>query len=154
MASGGFGALSGRNLLKPLNGLDFEKEDICEVIFSHKKTVKACRLFLDWLKNNRNEASRAQVSSFARELAGGHIREGFTYKRSNFYRTLLKKLVALGFISLQSRFDPESNRKARYVYALIRQPIPKRPPLGGSSFWRRAWDLCNNWNKEFYGKGT
>jgi len=142
------------NPLKPLNGLDFEKEDLCEVIFTHTKTIRAARLFLEWLKDRGNEAGRREVSAFARNLASGHIREGFTYKRSNFYRTLLKKLVALGFISLQFRFDAKSKRKTRYVYALIRQPIPKRPPLGGPSFWRRAWDLCNSWNKEFYGKGT
>ena len=143
--------MSGRNLLKPLNGLDFEKEDICEVIFSHKKTVKACRLFLDWLKNNRNEASRAQVSSFARELAGGHVSKGFTYKRSNFYRTVLRKLMDLGFISLQPRFDPKRKSKVSYKYAPIRQPIPKRAPLGGDTFWRKTWHLAKQWNKEFEG---
>lgn len=143
--------MSGRNPLKPLNGLDFEKGDVCEVIFSHKKTVKACRLFLDWLKNNGNEASRAQVSSFARELAGGHIRKGFTYKRSNFYRTVLRKLMSLGFISLQPRFDPEKRSGTRYVYAPVRQPIPKRPPLGERSFWRLAWEAAKKWNEEFEG---
>jgi len=135
--------------LKPLNGFDFEKEDVCEVIFSHKKTVKACRLFLDWLKNNGNESSRAQVSSFARELASGHISKGFTYKRSNFYRTVLKKLMSLGFISLQPRFDPKKRSGTRYVYAPIRQSTPKRPPLGERSFWRLAWQVAKRWNTEF-----
>ena len=139
------------NPLKLLNGFDFEKEDVCEVIFSHKKTVKACRLFLDWLRTMGGEASRTQVSSFARELASGHVSMGFTYKRSNFYRTVLKKLVAIGFISLQPGFDLKKRRGTSYVYAPIRQPIPKRPPLGERSFWRLVWDVAKQWNKEFEG---
>jgi hypothetical protein len=134
--------------LKPLNGLDFEKEDVCEVIFSHKKTVKACRLFFDWLRTMGGEASRTQVSNFARELASGHISKGFTYKRSNFYRTVLKNLLVMGFISLQPRFDPEKRSETSYVYAPIRQPIPKRPPLGERSFWRLAWEVAKKWNEE------
>lgn len=141
--------MSSRNPLKPLNGLDFEKGDVCEVIFTHKKTAVACRLFVKWLKTNGNEASRTQVSSFASELASGHIRMGFTYKRSNFYRTVLKKLMSLGFISLQPRFDLKKRSGTRYVYAPIRQSIPKRPPLGGRSFWMLAWEVAKQWNEEF-----
>ena len=143
--------MSGHNPLKPLNSLDFEKEDVCEVIFGHKKTVKACRFFLDWLRTVGGEASRTHVSSFARDLASECICEGFTYKRSNFYRTVLKKLMALGFISLQPRFDPKRKGKVSYKYVPIRQPIPKKPPLGGRSFWRLAWEVARQWNKEFEG---
>jgi hypothetical protein len=25
--------------------------------------------------------------------------------------------------------------------------IPKRPPLGGKSFWRFAWEIGYKWNK-------
>jgi len=139
--------------LKPLNGFNFGKEDICAVIFSHRKTAVACHCFIQWLKSNRNEASRGEVSSFARDLANGAIREGFRYRRENFYRTVLRKLVAFGFISLQGRYDAsaKSKRKVRYVYAPVHQPIPKRAPLGGRSFWRLAWKVAKKWNEEFEG---
>ena len=141
--------MSSRNPLKPLDGLDFEKEDVCEVIFTHRKTALACRLFLDWLKTKGGECTRSELSQFARDLANGRVRDGFTLKRSNFYRTVLKKLVALGFISLQPRFDPKKRSGTSYVYAPIAQPITKRPPLGERSFWRLAWEVAKQWNKEF-----
>lgn len=137
------------NPLKPLNGFDFEKEDVCEVIFSHKKTVKACRLFMEWLKTVGGECTRSELSQFARDLANGRAQDGFIYKRSNFYRTVLKKLVALGFISLQPRFDPKRKGKVSYKYTFSHQPIPKKPPLGGRSFWRLAWEVAKKWNEEF-----
>ena len=137
--------MSGRNPLKPLDGFDFEKEDVCEVIFSHKKTVKACRLFMEWLKTVGGECTRSELSQFARDLANGHVQDGFTYKRSNFYRTILRRFVALGFISLQPRWE-----EGRYVhkYARIYQGVPKRAPLGGRSFWRLAWEVAKKWNEE------
>jgi len=135
--------------LKPLDGFDFEKEDVCEVIFSHKKTVEACRCFIKWLKNNRNQVSRREVSLFARNLAKGRVCKGFRYRRENFYRTLLKRLLDLGFISLQPRYDPESKRKVSYKYAPIHQSIPKRSPFGGKSFWKLAWTVAKKWNEEF-----
>lgn len=141
--------MSSRNPLKPLNGLDFEKADVCEVIFTHRKTALAARIFLEWLKTVGGECTRSELSQFARDLANGNVRDGFTYKRSNFYRTVLKKLVAFGFISLQLRFDPKKRSGTRYVYAPVRQPITKRPPLGERSFWRLAWDVAKKWNEEF-----
>ena len=141
--------MSGRNPLKPLDGFDFEKEDVCEVIFSHKKTAKACRLFLDWLRTMGGDASRIQVSSFSSKLASGQVSRGFSYKRSNFYRTVLKKLMMLGLISLQPRFDSQRKSKVSYKYTFSHQPIPKKPPLGGRSFWRLAWEVARKWNEEF-----
>ncbi len=135
--------------LKPLDKLDLGKEDICEVIFTHEKSAIACRLFLDWLKNNGSKASRSEVSNFAHELNCGKVRKGFCYKRSNFYRTVLRTLMQLGFISLQERFDPGKKSGTSYVYAPIKQPLPKRPPLGGKSFWKLAWKLADMWNREF-----
>jgi len=140
--------LKHHNSLKPLSGYDFEKEDICEVIFSHKKTVEACRCFIKWLKNNGSQGSRSEVSLFAYNLAKGRVRKGFRYRRENFYRTLLKRLLDLGFISLQPRYDPENKRNVSYKYAFSHQPIPKKPPLGGRSFWRLAWEVAKKWNEE------
>ena len=141
--------MSNPDQLKPLNGFDFGKEDVCEVIFTHRKTVQAARLFMEWLKTRGGEASREEVSTFAHDLANGRVREGFTYKRSNFYRSVLGCLINLGFMSLQPRFDPKRKSKVSYRYAPVRQPIPKKPPMGGETFWRKAWHLCRSWNKEF-----
>ena len=61
----------------------------------------------------------------------------------NFYRTVLKKLC--------SRGSTPRREAERYVYAPVHQPIPKRAPLGGRSFWRLAWEVAKQWNKEFEG---
>jgi hypothetical protein len=148
--TGGFRALSNRNPFKPLDRLDFEKEDVCEVIFSHKKTVKACRLFIEWLKTSGGEYNRSELGQFVRDLANGGVQGGFAYKRSNFYRTILRKLMAFGFISLQAQYDSsaKSKRKVRYAYAPIHQPIPKRTPLGRRSFWRLTWNVAKQQSEE------
>jgi hypothetical protein len=137
------------NQLKTLNSFDFGKEDIFEVIFTHRKTAQAAMLFVKWLKNVGGECTRNELSRFSHDLAEGRIREGITLKRSNFYRTVLRTLVDLGLVSLQPRFDPRKKSKTSYVYAPIRQPIPKKPPLGGETFWRKAWFLCQRWNQQF-----
>jgi len=137
------------NSLKPLIGFDFEEGDFCEVVFSHRKTAMACRCFIEWLKSKGDSASRGEVSSFSRSLANGAIREGFRYRRENFYRTVLRRLLDLGFLSLQPHFDPKRKSKVSYRYAPVRQPIPKKPPLGGETFWRKTWFLCKKWNQQF-----
>ena len=134
---------------KTLETLNFGKGDVSKVIFSHGKTVKAAKIFIHWVKSAGGEASRGEVSTFAHDLSKGRIENGFTYSRKNFYRTLLKALLDLGFISLQSRYDPKSSQKMRYVYAPVLQDIPKRPPQALGSWWRIAWEVARAWNQEF-----
>lgn len=140
--------MSRHDSLKPLKSLHLEEKDICRVIFSREKAAKACGFFIEWLKTSGGEASRAQVSKFAHELGKGNIENGFTYRRQNVYKTILRRLIGLGFISLQPCWE-----EGRYVhkYAPVYQPIPKRAPLGGQSFWRLAWEVAKKWNTEFEG---
>jgi len=122
-----------------------EKDDICSLLFEYDKTRRACRVFLEWLKNMDGEATRSEVSQFGRDLQAGKIKKGFRYSRNNFYRVLLRRLVDLGFIGLQNRFE-----KGRIIqkYTPIMQPIPTRAP-GGRNFWNLAWQLCQKWNQEW-----
>ena len=125
--------------------------DICELIFTHSKTQRACRFFLEWLKTRSGACTRSELSQFGRDLQSGKIELGFTYKRSNFYRLIRRRLLDMGFIALQPRFDYNpSSRQGQYVqkYAPVRQPIPKRGP-DGWSFYRLAWELCRKWNEEW-----
>lgn len=123
-----------------------EKADICGLLFSHAKTQHACRLFLEFLKKCPQGRTRAELSHFARNLQTGRIEEGFRYRRSTFYRTIHRRLLQLGFLGLELRFDPE--RGSRYKYVPLRQPIPKRGP-NGWSFARLTWVVCKRWNEEF-----
>ena len=138
---------------KTLEALRFGKGDVSEVIFSHGKTVRAAKVFIHWLKAVGGEASRGEVSAFAHDLSKGRIEKGFTYSRKNFYSTLLPRLMDLGFVSLQSRYDPKSSQRMRYVYAPVLQDIPKRPPQALGSWWRLAWEVARAWNQEFSEKG-
>jgi hypothetical protein len=122
-----------------------EDKDICTLLFDHEKPRQACRLFLDWLRENGNRASRHEVSQFGRDLQEGEIEEGFTYCRWSFYRTVLKRLVNLGFMEL---FTGYHKGRRQQVYAPIIQPIPARPP-GGRNFWNMAWQICERWNNEW-----
>lgn len=121
------------------------EQDICCLLFEHEKARRACRVFLNWLKNNGGEATRHEVSTFGYDLQAGKIIDGFTYRRENFYRIVLRRLVNLGFIGLQNRFE-----KGRVIrkYAPIYQPIPKRTP-GGRNFYNISWQLCKKWNQEW-----
>ena len=122
-----------------------EEKDVCALIFDYGKPRSACRLFLEWLKKNGERASRHEVSQFGRDLQAGMIREGFTYSRWSFYRTVLRRLVDLGFVELFQGYDKGGRR---WVYAPIIQPIPTRPP-GGRNFWNMAWQICERWNDEW-----
>jgi len=123
-----------------------EKTDICELLFSHAKTQHACRLFLQWLKKCPQGYSRRELSQFTRNLQAGLIEKRFTYRRSSFYRIIYRRLLDLGFLGLEPRWD--NSKGSTYKYAAVRQPIAKRGP-DGWSFARLSWMLCKRWNEEF-----
>jgi hypothetical protein len=118
------------------------EQDICKLLFAYSKTQVACRLFIVWLKAHRGRVSPKQVSQFSRDLQEGRIREGFAYSRVNFYRTVFRRLVELGFIT---RFYM---RREGWLYRVQDQPIPRKPP-GGRNFWNLAWQICQKWNHEW-----
>ena len=122
-----------------------EKTDICELLFSHAKTQHACRLFLQWLKKCKGR-SRKELSQFTRDLQVGLIEKRFTYRRSSFYRIIYRRLLDLGFLGLEPRWD--ESKGSTYKYAAVRQPIAKRGP-DGWSFAKLSWILCKRWNEEF-----
>jgi len=121
------------------------EEDICNLLFSHEQTRKACRVFLEWLKKHDGRASRREVSQFGRDLGQGQVEKRFRYGRKNFYTIVLRRLVDLGFIELRIG---RHNDGHCWLYLPVLQPITARPP-GGRNFWHVAWQICEKWNKEW-----
>ena len=128
------------------------EEDICELLFTHNKTQRACRLFLDWFKQ-RGACTRSELSRFAWDLEAGKIERGFKYRRTSFYRQIRKPLLTLGLIGIQQRFEEKETFGGKSFvtvekYAPVHQPIPKRPP-DGLNLPRLMWIICKRWNDEF-----
>jgi hypothetical protein len=128
------------------------EEDICKLLFTRRKQQKACRLFLDWLKE-RGACTRSELSRFAWDLEAGKIEKGFRYRRTSFYRQIRKPLLTLGLITIEQRFGEKQDFDVksfvvREKYVLVRQPIPKRPP-DGLNLPRLMWTICKRWNDEF-----
>ena len=126
-----------------------EETDICVLLFRNPKTVKAARLFLDWLKTTDHPypgATRHEISQFGRDLQAGLIESNFTYSRKCFYVTILRRLVDLGFIGLRHRGFERGKWTEKYVP--IHQPIPKRSP-SRKNFWNICWHICKKWNDEW-----
>lgn len=126
-----------------------EDTDICTLLFRNRKAMKACRLFLEWLKEGDlpySGATRHQVSQFGRDLEAGLIERGFKYSRKSFYVTILRRLVNLGFIGLRDRWANPGRPVEKYVP--IYQPIPKNSP-SRKNFWNIAWQICRKWNEEW-----
>jgi len=126
--------------------LNSEIGEVFQLLYRCGKTRHAAKLLFDWLLSKGGYATPSELSNFAWRLQKGLAEKGFTYRRSSLYRTVLKRLLLFGFINQQQIYDSNSGRVVQ-GYVLIRQPIPKRPPLGGKSFWKLAWHVCHNWNK-------
>ena len=130
------------------------EEDTCKLLFTRRKQQRACRLFLDWLKE-RGECTRSELSQFAWDLEAGKITPGFTYRRTSFYRQIRRTLLTLGLIEIQQRFEEKQKFEGKSFitvekYIPVRQPIPKRPP-DGLNLVRFMWIICKSWNEEFLG---
>lgn len=124
--------------------------DPLEIIFPNKITRTAARIFLDWLKEGGGKATKNAVSNFANSLEGGkhmHKNAPFKYSRRNFYMTVLKALIKLGFIQRNVPFWDEKSRKTHYVYMRNIFDIPQKPPSVG--FWKLSYYVCRKWNDEF-----
>jgi len=117
-----------------------ENQDICAVLFSHVKTQKACRIFIDFLKKHDGRVSPHQVSKFSFDLECR--KDSFSYSQRNFYKTVFRRLVEFGFIT---KFYIRSEG---WLYRIQDQPITERPP-GGRNFWNLSWQICKKWNDEF-----
>jgi hypothetical protein len=119
--------------------------DVFELLYRCDKTRHAAKILVKWLISRGEYATPSELSSFAWRLQKGLAEKGFKYRRSSLYRTVLRRLLTFGFINQQQIYDARSGRVIQ-AYVLIKQPIPKRPPLGGKSFWKLAWQISRSWN--------
>jgi hypothetical protein len=119
--------------------------EVFELLYRCGKTRHAAKLLVEWLISRGGYALPLELSGFAWRLQKGLAERGFTYRRSSLYRTVIRRLLDFGFINQQQVFNAKSGRVVQ-AYVLVRQPIPKRSPLGGKSFWKLAWHISRSWN--------
>jgi hypothetical protein len=124
---------------------NFEFGDVFELLYRCNKTRHAAKLLVEWLIRKGGYATPSELSSFAWKLQKVLVDKNFRYRRTSLYRTVLRRLLTFGFINQQQIYDAKSGRVVQ-AYVLIKQPIPKRPPLGGKSFWKLAWHISRSWN--------
>jgi hypothetical protein len=119
--------------------------DVFELLYRYGRTRHAAKLLVEWLIRKGGYAAPSELSSFTWRMQKGLVKKNFHYRRSSLYRTVLRRLLTFGFINQQQVYDAKSGRVVQ-AYVLIKQPIPKRPPLGGKSFWKLAWQISHAWN--------
>lgn len=134
--------------------LDFSEERVrsaenaLEIIFPNKKTRAAAEVFVDWLKEKGGQATKNAVSNFADALQDGKYAIAdapFRYSRRNFYMTVIRKLVNLGFLQRNVPVWDERSKRTLYVYMRSIFDIPQKPPSVG--FWRISYYVCRKWNE-------
>jgi hypothetical protein len=125
--------------------LNSEIGEVFELLFRCGKTRYAAKLLFRWILSKGGYATPTELSRFAWKLQKGLTEKGFKYRRLSLYRTVLRRLLDFGFINQQQIYDAKQGRVVQ-AYVLIRQPIPKRSPMGGRSFWKIAWQMCQTWN--------
>ncbi len=124
--------------------------DVLEIIFPNKKTRIAARIFLDWLKERGGKATKNAVSNFAYALQDSKFTNKgvpFNYSRRNFYMTILRDLIGLGFIQRNVPVWDDRSRRTLYVYMRNIFDIPQKPPSVG--FWKISYYICRKWNNEW-----
>ena len=124
--------------------------DVLEIIFPNKKTRIASRIFLDWLKERGGQATKNAVSNFANALQDEKFSNKgipIKYSRRNFYMTILRNLINLGFIQRNVPIWDDKSRRTLYVYMRNIFDIPQKPPSVG--FWRISYYICRKWNNEW-----
>ena len=124
--------------------------DALQVIFPNRKSQAAARIFVGWLKQQGGFASKSAVSRFADSLVDGGFdtdKGPFRYSRRNFYMTVIRTLVDMGFVSRNVPVWIESSRKTLYVYSRNLFDIPGKPPSVG--FWRLSYYVARKWNDLF-----
>jgi hypothetical protein len=119
--------------------------EVFELLYRCGRTRHAAKILVEWLIRKGGYATPSELSSFAWKLQKGLAEKAFKYRRSSIYRTVLRRLLDFGFINQQQIYDAKSGRVVQ-AYVLIKQPIPKRLPLGGKSFWKLAWQISRSWN--------
>lgn len=124
-----------------------------EILFPAGRTRTAAFVFVDWLKKEGGSASKNAVSEFADALQAGKVNVNglpFRYSRRNFYLTILRTLVELGFVQRNVPIWDDRVKRTLYVYSRNIFDIPQKPPSVG--FWRHAYYICRKWNEQFVGE--
>jgi len=123
-------------------------KDVFEILFPNRRAQIAARLLIEELKRNRGWISKAQLRALADRLEKGEAAfEGrlVRYSKRNFYLTVVRRLVELGFIDRNKPRWSEERRRTIYGYGVEVFKIPKRPPSSG--FWRISYYVCKKWNE-------
>ena len=125
---------------------DVKRErDVVNLIFRHRRSRGAARALIEWLKDRGGSCTHTEMNEFSHLLASGKL--GCSLSRTNFYGTVLKRLMGLCLIVEQPQFDYET-RKVLKVYRIVVQPIGKRKPVG-PSLLLLSYEVCAKWNEEF-----
>jgi len=119
--------------------------DVTKIIFRCEKSQKAARAFVNWLRARGGSCSRSELNQFSYVLAAG--KQGARLSRTNFYKTVLHRLMDLGLIEIRARYDVKLGRIIK-AYGAVHQPLAKRRPPPGC-FWRLAYLIAEKWNREF-----
>ena len=139
-----------RSHLRMLSEEKVMSNNIFEIIFPGIKSKKAAELFVKMLQKSNGKATKNAVSDFANNLQNGILMENgelFKYSRRNFYMTVLRTLVDMGFIQKNMPVWDTKRNKTLYVYSRNFFDIPNKPPTVG--FWRLSYYICKKWNKLF-----
>ena len=139
-----------RSHLRMLSEEKVMSNNIFEIIFPGIKSKKAAELFVKILQKSNGKATKNAVSDFANNLQNGILMENgdlFKYSRRNFYMTVLRTLVDMGFIQKNMPIWDTKRNKTLYVYSRNFFDIPNKPPTVG--FWRLSYYICKKWNKLF-----
>ena len=120
------------------------EQDVVYMLFNRRDTRNAARAFLEWLKDNGRRCSKAQMNQFASTLASGNL--GCRLSRTNFYKTVLHRLLELGLLGEGLEYD--SKRGTQKVYRAIIQPVGKRRPMAPSLTYL-AHIVAEKWNEGF-----
>ena len=126
-------------------------KDTIEIIFPNTKTRTAAKIFVTWIKKQDGIATKNAVSEFANSLNNGTNSDEvtyFKYSRRNFYMTILRKLIDMGFIQHNVPIWDSKRNKTIHVYKINIFDIPKKPPQIG--FWKLSYYICKKWNKLFF----
>jgi len=121
-----------------------------EILFPDGRTRKAAFIFIEWLKDKGGQASKNAVSQFANSLQIGKLEHKgvpFRYSRRNFYMTILKTFVDMGFVQRNVPVWDRGAARTLFLYQRNFFDIPQKPPSVG--FWRLAYYICKKWNDMF-----
>ncbi len=117
------------------------KGDVSELLFRKSKSAQVCRLFIQWLRKNKRNTTPRALGKWLIELQEGRVKAGIRYDRKNFYHTILRSLMTMGFVNKQVVYP------RKVIYAPIIQPIPKTPPLL-MTWWGVAYLIAEAWNRD------